>query len=549
MSNYPESTQVTPHSLKQHPLAVLRFPEIALTTWYRVAELAYGRGLLPETKYRLARFLSQQELDATSGRVVGQWGTGRTDGGMTLAARYAWQFGVGEDRFWDDLKGLYRYGFAARVVAPAPGRRAVYALVLRTDAIPRSLPNDLAEQLKVWDLPEFEDPYEDARYGHLTDDAEAAVLSGEPAIVAVDERGAAELDAAPRWEHPADSPAAAVAAAIRSSAKALGKDAGPQDLRCWAVADRDRAEALNQSLLANGKTSPLNAREVSLLSGVLSTGSRGLSWSNEMGQAKTTPSAAPGKKPALLFGDDPSVVADRVLKRAWHAWRAQLGHRKVLLPSGHWDELGRWHRASAWTDLQRTVRIALRRSTESELVEVLSGSVHGVDDVGRLAAWRLWQLINARKNSHGYGDHQRTVAQADHVTRWDHIPTAVAERARIVGTRVIPADLHDRQAELREQERRREAARMAAEAELTREAERAELTGRWGLDRYAPAPRPEPEQPRRWASREPEHVHDAQMEERRHVDAPLAASAAEESRRAAIARARAEKAARPPKSG
>lgn len=123
----PELTQVTPHSLDHNPVAVLRFPQITLTMWYRVAELSYGRGLLPATKYRLARFLSQQELDSATGRVVGQWGTGRTDGGMTLAARYAWQVGVGEDRFWDDLKGLYRYGFAARVVAPAPGRRAVYA--------------------------------------------------------------------------------------------------------------------------------------------------------------------------------------------------------------------------------------------------------------------------------------------------------------------------------------------------------------------------------------------------------------------------------------
>ncbi|TFV29927.1 hypothetical protein E4K10_46355 [Streptomyces sp. T1317-0309] len=99
-------------------------------------------------------------------------------------------------------------------------------------------------------------------------------------------------------------------------------------------------------------------------------------------------------------------------------------------------------------------------------------------------------------------------------------PDRRSERARIVGTRVTPADLHDRQAELREQERRREAARMAAEAELAREAERAELTGRWGLDRYAPAPRPEPEQPRRWASREPEHIHEAQVDERRRIDMP-----------------------------
>ncbi|MFC7994344.1 hypothetical protein ACFUV2_34280 [Streptomyces pilosus] len=66
--------------------------------------------------------------------------------------------------------------------------------------------------------------------------------------------------------------------------------------------------------------------------------------------------------------------------------------------------------------------------------------------------------------------------------------TAVAERARLIGTPAAPSDLHDRHAELREQERRREAARIAAEAELAREAERAELFGRWGLDRYAPRP-------------------------------------------------------------
>ncbi|WP_081235576.1 hypothetical protein [Streptomyces viridosporus] len=42
-------------------------------------------------------------------------------------------------------------------------------------------------------------------------------------------------------------------------------------------------------------------------------------------------------------------------------------------------------------------------------------------------------------------------------------------------------DLHDRQAELREQERRREAARTAAEAELAREAERAALSDRRAL--------------------------------------------------------------------
>ncbi|MFC7994343.1 hypothetical protein ACFUV2_34275 [Streptomyces pilosus] len=89
---------------------------------------------------------------------------------------------------------------------------------------------------------------------------------------------------------------------------------------------------------------------------------------------------------AFLSGDAPRAVADRTLRRAWHAWRVQLGYGKVLLPSGHWDEQGRWQAASAWTDLQRTVRIALRRATEHELVELLFSSVAGVDDVGRLAA-------------------------------------------------------------------------------------------------------------------------------------------------------------------
>ncbi|MEU9314087.1 tetratricopeptide repeat protein [Streptomyces sp. NPDC048256] len=147
------------------------------------------------------------------------------------------------------------------------------------------------------------------------------------------------------------------------------------------------------------------------------------------------------RSPAFLFGNDPSAMADRVLKRG----RGTPGgpnwvRERLLLPFGHWDELGRWHRASAWTGLQRTVRIALRRSTDAELVDVLSGSVHGVDDVGRLAAWRLWQLINARKDAHGYGDRRRTVAQAGHVTRWDHTPTAVAERARTMAAQAAPAD-------------------------------------------------------------------------------------------------------------
>ncbi|MER5199979.1 hypothetical protein ACWD3J_24330 [Streptomyces sp. NPDC002755] len=55
---------------------------------------------------------------------------------------------------------------------------------------------------------------------------------------------------------------------------------------------------------------------------------------------------------------------------------------------------------------------------------------------------------------------------------------AISRSTAFMAAQAAPADLRDRQAEWREQERRREAARIAAEAELAREAEGAELTDR-----------------------------------------------------------------------
>lgn len=479
-----ESTQVTPPSTEQQAGATLRFPQISLISWYRAAGLAHRRGLLPARKLRLARFLSQQELDPATGRVVGQWGTGRVDGGMTLAARYAWQHGIGEDRFWDDLKGLYRFGFAERVVAPAPGRRAVYALVLRTDAIVNDLPDDLAQQLRTWDLPEAEYPDEDVHYGRLAHAIEHAEPP-DPAVIAVDERAAASLAVAPRWEHPAGSSAANVAEDIRASATPLGVEAGPNP-RCWAVAERDRAEALTERLMANGKASPLYAKGSSL-SGLFSTGSRELIWSKKMEKHKTTPSATPTRSPQLPSGDDPQAVAARVLRRAWHSWRRELGRSKVLLPSQARQPLETAHSGSAWSDLQRTIVIALRRSSEAELVELLTSSVDGVDDMGKLAGWRLWRLINARPDAHGYG-RRHHVPQAEHVTAWDEATAAERDRVR---TQVAQARARHRQ----QQEARRSAS-----------AERAATYRRWGLT--IPQMR-EPEQVHQAATEEPDRSPDA----------------------------------------
>ncbi|MFE2749589.1 hypothetical protein ACFXKX_35615 [Streptomyces scopuliridis] len=514
---------------------VLRFPAIRLSTWYRIAEIARYRGLLPATKFRLARFLNQQRLDPRTGRVEGRYGTEQVDGGVTLSERYAYVHEVGTDRFWDDLKGLYRLGFAERVQAPAPGRRAVYALCLRENAIPSDLPEDLMRELRVWDLPEAEDPYEDAAYGRLAARQAPAV---EPMVVRSEnpetKRLIAELAAAPRWEHPAGSKAALVAGTIREGFKRLGADA--PDLRCTAVADRDRAAEMTariHRLMAvgvNGKASPLYAKGFSQLVGSSSNGSSGLNPSNGIERTKTTPSAATGKRLGQAFGEDLGAVAMRVRRRVWHSWRAQLGRGVVFLPSGTPEELSRSITGAAWSDLLHTITVALRRSTESELVELLTGNIvrrnewgeitFRADNLGRLAGWRLWRLINSRKNAHGYG-RRREVQVATHVETWDEATSE--ERDRIRG----------RAERARELDKQRELARVEQ-----RLAERAERRERWGLHRF--------EQPeaRNWA-REPEHVHQAQVaaEVEPRIDRPERQSA-EATHRAALARARAEKRAR-----
>jgi hypothetical protein len=188
----------------------------------------------------------------------------------------------------------------------------------------------------------------------------------------------------------------------------------------------------------------------------------------------------------------------------------------VILTGGTWDELGRWHSGSAWSDLHRTVLIALRRSTESELVEVLSASVGRADDVGRLAAWRLWRLIRSRPDAHPYA-RRREVRQADRVTRWDQASRAERERIRT---------------ELAE---RRAAAERLHQARLQAAAAREERYRRWGL---------------RW-TREPEHV---QQEQHGLRPPPTTTGSytpqdADRVRAAALAMARAEKRARKGKGG
>lgn len=247
-----------------------------------------------------------------------------------------------------------------------------------------------------------------------------------------------------------------------------------------------------------------------------------------MEKTETTPSAATGKRTGQAFGEDLSAVAKRVMRRTWHSWRVQLGRGEVFLPSGTPEELSRSITGDSWSDLHHTIAIALRRSTESELVELLTSNVirrnewgevtFRAENLGRLAGWRLWRLINSRKNAHGYG-RRREVKVAAHVEVWDEATSAELARIR------------SRAEHARELDKQREEARIEQ-----RLAERAERRERWGLHRF------EQPEPRRWAQ-QPEHVHIEEQAERQQVERP-AFQSAEATHRAALARARAEKAAR-----
>ncbi|MFF4583773.1 hypothetical protein ACFY15_36310 [Streptomyces sp. NPDC001373] len=201
------------------------------------------------------------------------------------------------------------------------------------------------------------------------------------------------------------------------------------------------------------------------------------------------------------------------------------------MPTGTPEELSRSITGDVWSDLHHTVVIALRRATESELVELLTSNIvrrdqwgrvtFQAENMGRLAAWRLWRLINSRKNAHGYG-RRRDVRAASHVEAWDNLTSTQIFRIR---ARI-------------EQERQEQALREAALAE-ERRTERADRRERWGLHRFE---QPQP-QVRDW-TREPEHVHQEQQEEiQQRMERP-AFSSAEATYQAALAMARADKAAR-----
>jgi len=473
--------------------AVLRLPEISQNTWYGVVCILHSRRQLSVALMRLCTFLSShQEVDPRNGRIVGRYGPDQDQvgGGMKFAEWYGQCYGLGKDQFWVDLRALRDLGLAERVVAPCNGRKAVYALALRVDIIPNGLPEDLARALKVWELPETEPTVaEGTTYGRLT-----GVQPGwtAPVEVEVDTRTAADLQAAPRWQHPAGSRTAAVAERLAKELRWVEADRRP-DLRCIAVAPS------GNSYNTRPQTSPLYASD-SYLPGFVSDGSELLAWAKTIETTKRTPQGAAG----ATFGESVQVVSSRVLRRVYAAWRREFGRGRVFSRSGSFDESGDWQSdgRTPWADLHRVVGIALPRASEGELVELLSSNMAGVEDVVTVAGWRCWRLINARRDKHAY--RPRRDKPAERVLSWDdnteveryrysrqfaatwYGPVPPDPRAEQIRAERVAAEQAAAERRQAEEHKRAEVERRRAELAAA-EAEKAEQYQRWGL---LPAPGP-----------------------------------------------------------
>ncbi|MCP3822189.1 hypothetical protein NLX86_30095 [Streptomyces sp. A3M-1-3] len=198
----------------------------------------------------------------------------------------------------------------------------------------------------------------------------------------------------------------------------------------------------------------------------------------------------------------------------------------MILRSGHWDELGQWHSGSTagarqvWSDLVRTIAVALRRSTPAEVFETLTSNIADVDDLGRLAGWRLWRLINRRQDAHGYRPAPQVRVSAL-ASAWDEADAEQLARLRAEADRRAGEPQPGTTAVAATERARRLAEQDAARAAAA--AERAALYARWGI--HVPE----------W--REAEQVEAGPVEKRRAVD---------EGRAAALARAREERHGRRP---
>ena len=356
-------------------MPVLRFPTLTRRSWFRTVAWRHSVGLLPYEALRVAKFLTREDVCRYDGRILGRIDSeGRAGGGMDLAERYAEVEHLNPATFWEDIKRLYRQGLAERVQAPAPGKRAEYALCLSADAVcglPRGVvvPSDLAEALRMHQIPDsLPEPDQDYWIGGV-----ARAVAQDPDSLRLEAADVVEISAEQ----------AAELAAVRASWSPADLSAGgkPKAPRLPAAA------ASHPGFACRPETSPYYARRSLPYDSVPHQGSHSRS-AKPHGHTKTTPqrAAEPPLKPAER------AAAAALLWAARQSWKASAA-TAVLLSSKTWDDDGQWVNDPAWTDLVWAVGRALRRTTRARVWEELTVTVEVAQDLAPFLGSRLYRKI------------------------------------------------------------------------------------------------------------------------------------------------------------
>ncbi|WP_431684173.1 hypothetical protein [Kitasatospora sp. KL5] len=138
--------------------SILRFPRTNRTTWYRLTCLAHYRG---EHGDALQTFLQHATYEAGP--------RGRLADVPRLINTYKAARNISERSAWRALKAACQRGWIRCTQHAAPGYPARYELQVPVDLVVNDLPDDLAQELELWNEEALPEPdHADTYAGHLS---------------------------------------------------------------------------------------------------------------------------------------------------------------------------------------------------------------------------------------------------------------------------------------------------------------------------------------------------------------------------------------------
>lgn len=424
-----------PRRVRRHPLVVRFSMGLTRAAWLRLAYLMHHHRCLTSNALRLARFLAQSDdgVDWHDGRVclVDEW-TGQEHDRAGLAAYYANWAGCAASAFAADLACLRAAGLVEDTAHPDKPKHKSYVLVVNTAAIermpPASIGLELQAELRLDVLfAQAAEPDEDDSHVVIGGISRAARERPEslvlhPPVSLVDvlavpgrsrefaeqlaEEAAGQFAGAPRWEHPAASPAARVSAGIRDHLKALPEAERPSvHPHALAVAE-PLPEVLRPAHPTRGpvdnrppnRSRSTKIRNVSFYTrGHFSTPLtflpavtrvRGFQGPDGTAKPKRTPQRAAGFEldPVELRAGGALALAIR------KAWKGCKGLPQIP-DVASWDDNGEPVTDPAWAFFVTTVTLALQRTSRDHVWRRATDDVRTLADLLKGVGARLWREI------------------------------------------------------------------------------------------------------------------------------------------------------------